>query len=179
MVYLCRALLASADCSRAKTRTGFNSACSQILTTRQPSRFSRRPTARSRSLFLKILGVQKPRRDFGIRQCHRHPCQKQPSTNTATRCLRKTKSGFPGNEGCLRQPLIPWARRIEANLNSVALLPFDRMAAMTCERFRFEKTSAIASRTHYNKIMSFLKIRRKIRRNPPGAAKPPVPCAPP
>jgi hypothetical protein len=32
---------------------------------------------------------------------------------------------------------------MDANFNSVSLLPFDRMAAITCERFLFEKTSAI------------------------------------
>jgi hypothetical protein len=63
----------------------------------------------------------------------------------ARRCFGKIKSGFPGIGRCLRQPMIPWARRIEANFSSVSLLAFDRMAAMICERFRFEKTSAIDS----------------------------------
>jgi hypothetical protein len=53
------------------------------------------------------------------------------------------KSGLPTNGWCRRQPLIPCARRMDANFNSVSLLPFDRMAAITCERFLFEKTSAI------------------------------------
>jgi hypothetical protein len=73
------------------------------------------------------------------------------------------KSGFPGKGGCLRQPLIPWARRIEANFSSVALLPFDRMAAMTCERFSFEKTSVIDSQAHFTEIVSLLNIRREIK----------------
>jgi hypothetical protein len=55
------------------------------------------------------------------------------------------KSGFPGNGRCLRQPVIPWARRIETSFSSVSLLPFDRMAAITSERLRFEKMSAIDS----------------------------------
>jgi hypothetical protein len=74
------------------------------------------------------------------------------------------KSGFPGNGRCLRQPLIPCARRMDASLNSVSLLPFDRMAAMTWERFRFEKTSAIDSRSHFTEIASLLKARRALNR---------------
>jgi hypothetical protein len=46
----------------------------------------------------------------GIRQWLGQPCQKQPSTKTASRCRRKTKSGLPGNEGCRRQPVNPLAR---------------------------------------------------------------------
>jgi hypothetical protein len=43
---------------------------------------------------------------------------------------------------------------MDANFNSVSLLPFDRMAAMTCERFFFEKTSAIACQPHATGIIS-------------------------
>jgi len=77
--------------------------------------------------------------------------------------LGKMKSGFPGNGRCLRQPLIPWARRIEANFNSVSLLPFDRMAAMTCERFSFEKISAIDYAAHLTEIVSLSEIGREIK----------------
>jgi len=73
------------------------------------------------------------------------------------------KSGFPGNGPCLRQPLIPWARNIDASFNSVSLLPFDRMAAMTCERFRFDKTSAIDSPTQFTGIISLLNVARKVK----------------
>ncbi|MGH7993279.1 MAG: hypothetical protein ACREDQ_07175 [Limisphaerales bacterium] len=53
------------------------------------------------------------------------------------RMLRgKIKIWFSGNGryGC--QPVILRARRIEPDFNSVFLPPFERMAAMTCERFR-------------------------------------------
>jgi hypothetical protein len=44
------------------------------------------------------------------------------------------------------------ARRIDASFSSVALLPRERMAAITCERLRFEKTSAIVQ-TIYQKCV--------------------------
>ena len=47
---------------------------------------------------------------------------------------------------------------MDANFNSVSLLPFDRMAAITCERFFFEKTSAIASGAHSTEDISVLKV---------------------
>jgi len=37
------------------------------------------------------------------------------------------------------------------------------MAAMTCERFRLERTSAIDSPTHFREIVSLLKTRRKVK----------------
>jgi hypothetical protein len=52
---------------------------------------------------------------------------------------------------------------MDANFNSVSLLPFDRMAAITCERFFFEKTSAIDSCAHSTEGISFLKDRREIK----------------
>jgi hypothetical protein len=75
-----------------------------------------------------------------------------------TCCFRKTKSGLPGNGWCRRQPLIPRSRKMAANFSSVSLLPFDRIAAMTCERFFFEKTSAIASGAHATKDRNFFKV---------------------
>ena len=94
-------------------------------------------------MFRAIFGIQKVLRDFGILQCHRQPCQKQPSTKTARRSLRNTKSGLPGNCWLRRQPLIPYARKIEIALSSVALLPFERTAAITRERCFRDRTSAI------------------------------------
>ena len=47
---------------------------------------------------------------------------------------------------------------MDANFNSVSLLPFDRMAAITCERFFFEKTSAIVSGVHSTEDISLLKV---------------------
>ena len=117
------------------------SECSQTLTTLQPRFRSNLDTSRSRALFREILGVQKPWRDLGIRQCQRQPCQKQPSTKTATRSRRNTKSGLPGNDCCRRQPLIPCARKMDISFNSVSLFPFERTSAITSERFLLLHTS--------------------------------------
>jgi hypothetical protein len=51
------------------------------------------------------------------------------------------KSGWPVTAWCLRQPVMPEARRIAASFSSVSLLPRERMAAMTWLRFFFVNTS--------------------------------------
>jgi hypothetical protein len=51
------------------------------------------------------------------------------------------KSGRPSKGWWRRQPVMPKARRMEASFSSVALLPRERMAAMTWERFFFVNTS--------------------------------------
>jgi hypothetical protein len=48
----------------------------------------------------------------------------------------KIKIWFSGDRRYRCQLVIPRARRIEPDFNSVFLSPFERMAAMTCERFR-------------------------------------------
>ena|SRR5882724_991508 len=53
-------------------------------------------TLRSRRLLDVIFCRQKRVRVFDNR-LQRHPCQKQPSTKTASRFSKNTKSGFPGN----------------------------------------------------------------------------------
>jgi hypothetical protein len=106
-------------------------------------------------------------RHFAYVQCHRHPCQKQPSTNTAISCLGKTKSGRTdtperrtfnaelttsnGIRHCLRQPLILFARSNFTNANSVFLFLLDRMRDMSCERvspWKRERSSTIRTRIH-------------------------------
>lgn len=127
------------------TASGLSRSCAQNRSTRQPALRNSLVTTLSLCLFRFSFRSQKLRLLPGVRPCFGHPCQKQPSTNTAGRSRRKMKSGLPGNRWCRRQPLIPCARKIDASFNSVSLLPFDRMAAMTCERFFFENTSAIDS----------------------------------
>ena len=134
---------ASTACNSRTTRWGFFSECSQMRCTRQPSLRRIRLTSLSRALFRPIFGSQKFCRDLGIRQCHRQPCQKQPSTKTVTRSFRNTKSGLPGSRWFRRQPRIPFPRRIVTSLSSVSLFPFERTAAMTRDRFFLENTSGI------------------------------------
>ena len=79
----------------------------------------------------------------GILECFGQKCQKQPSTNTATRSLGNTKSGFPNTGRFLRHPVIPFSRNTAINASSVARFPLLRIRDITSERFALEKTSGI------------------------------------
>ncbi len=68
-------------------------------------------------------------------------CHKHPSTKTATRSFRNTKSGLPKKRCCRRQPVIPSARISLTSASSVALFPRDRTRLITSERLAFVKTS--------------------------------------
>jgi hypothetical protein len=72
----------------------FFNAHSQMRITRQPARRKTRFTSRSRTLFADNFHRQNARLFFGLVACLGQPCQKQPSTNTASRACRKTKSTF-------------------------------------------------------------------------------------
>ena len=137
--------------------------CSQRRTTFQPWRRRVRVTNRSRAMLARSLSAQKtfpvrrpglsPRACRGVSvvsaipielffnhffglECFGHPCQKQPSTKSARRCLGKTKSGRTRTAErstlnrtvcCRRQPVIWWARSSFASASSVSLLPRLRM----------------------------------------------------
>ena len=73
------------------------SSCSQMRSTRQPALRSVRLASRSRCLLPRIFASQNACRDFGRVKCRGHPCQKQPSTNTASLSFGKTKSGLTEN----------------------------------------------------------------------------------
>jgi hypothetical protein len=75
------------------------SSCSQTRTTVQPASTSTTSVSRSRVLFRSILLAQKSRFRRGTDQCSGQPCQKQPSTNTATRSTVKTTSGVNRTPG--------------------------------------------------------------------------------
>ena len=59
--------------------------CSQILTGAHPAAESSLSVCRSRTVFASSLAVHHSRFAFGIVECNGHECQKQPSTNIATR----------------------------------------------------------------------------------------------
>lgn len=110
---------------------------SQIRMTVHPCARSWRATRRSRrwlrSIFLRhsralVLGVT-----FFPQSC---PCQKQPSTKTTTFSLRQTKSGFPGNGRCRRQPLSPDFRSRRTIVISVVSLPELRTRFMSWDRVK-------------------------------------------
>lgn len=98
--------------------------------------------ARSRLMLRAILAFQYFLLLAGMRQCLAQPCQKQPSTKMARRCLGKMKSGRPGMLAWRRQPLIFAERKSETRMSSVALLPRERTAAMIRERSGFVNVSA-------------------------------------
>ncbi len=68
------------------------SSCSHILSTTQPALDRVSSTRRSRAMLSAILLAQKASLLFERVACSGQPCQKQPSTYTATRTRAKTKS---------------------------------------------------------------------------------------
>lgn len=120
--------------------------CSQTLRTDQPSLLSRLFTRLSRRILASIFLRQNAVFVLGLRFLAHvlHPCQKQPSTNTASLILRKAKSGLPGMDSRLeRHPVMPSRLRIARTASSVDFVPRPFIAAMMADRFFFEKTSAI------------------------------------
>ena len=106
-----------------------------ILINFHPSLRSRLLTDRSLFRFPPIFVRQNARFCLGRRKHLGHPCQKQPSTKTATFFFRNEKSGRPGIGRCLRQPLIPAFRSSMASLIYVFWFPLSRIRDMTSERF--------------------------------------------
>jgi hypothetical protein len=125
----------------AITRSECFSWHSLILKTFHPSLRSRPLTDRSLFWLPSIFAFQKARFCLGSRKHLGHPCQKQPSTNTATLCFWNEKSGRPGIGKCLLQPLIPSAFINFASRTSVFWLPLARIRDMINERLVFVKVS--------------------------------------
>lgn len=141
--------LRTQSCGRART------SCSQIRTTLHPLRRSRRDTFLSRRTFLSNLRRQKCAFCAGEERCIGQRCQKHPSMNTATRSCRNTKSGRTAvvpisferapriTLPCRRQPLTAFERNSLRMASSVDLFPYAPMRAITSERCRGVRTSAI------------------------------------
>jgi hypothetical protein len=113
---------------------------SRTRTTDQPARRSCWETLESRRIFASIFSLQ----NFVLlrgRYLHEHPCQKHPSTNTATFRLGHAKSGRPTIGQCFRYPRIPEAQRTRPNANSVVRLPLERTEAMIFDRTSMETWS--------------------------------------
>jgi len=125
----------------ATIRSACFSRHSLIRITFHPSLLSRPFTDRSLLRFPSIFAFQKARFCLGSRKQRGHPCQKQPSTKTATFCFRKAKSGRPGMGKCLRQPIIPAFRMSFASLISVFSFPLPRIRDMTSDRLDLDQMS--------------------------------------
>lgn len=84
-----------------------DSSCSQTLKTVHCCPLRSVSISLDRSTFRLILRSQYGRFVFGsVCRQYGHPCQKQPSMNTAIRNLSKTTSGLPGTSlAFFRQPL--------------------------------------------------------------------------
>lgn len=90
-------------------------------------------TRRSRRWLFSILSRQNLVFVLG-KYLQRHPCQKQPSTNTATLSLGHAKSGLPSTVHCLRYPRRPADQSRCPNACSVDRFPAERTAAMILDR---------------------------------------------
>jgi hypothetical protein len=121
----------------------FARSCSHMRTMLQPFLRSERLTHRSRAILAASFFCQNAWLPLGLVECLGHPCQKHPSTKTASRAAVKRKSGFP-KTGCFRrQPTMRCRRKSFRRASSVSLLPWPRMRDMTSERFALVKTSAM------------------------------------
>lgn len=120
--------------TQTSSTAGLRSCC-QMRSTRQPPFRRRRFTFRSLLLFRASFSAQKRLFVLGILAWTAHPCQKQPSTKTANRCCRNTKSGRPGRCCLRRQPVIEYLRKIVISRSSVERFPAARTRDITAERF--------------------------------------------
>ena len=113
--------------------------------TRQPRDCNVRVTSRSRILFCANFFAHQSARFLGSGACFGfgQPCQKHPSTKTAIRSRRNTKSGLPNSGSLLRQPRMPVVLKSAIIRSSVSRLPRLLMRDITCDRFSGANTSAI------------------------------------
>lgn len=114
-------------------------------TTVQPARRNLLVTRLSRRRFASILSRQNLALLRGKLLQRGHPCQKQPSTNTATLRPGQAKSGRPSTVQCLRYPRNPDAQRSLPSASSVLRFPLDRTAAMFVDLASFETRSIAPS----------------------------------
>lgn len=104
------------------------SSCSQMRATMKSLSRNLWMFARSRSILRWIFACQNGELVFGMWPHRGQPCQKQPSTKTAIRSLRKTKSGLPGSARlCIFHPLIPARTNASLKRTSVVRLFRPRM----------------------------------------------------
>ena len=97
----------------------------------------------SRSMFREILRSQYARFATGNVPHFAHPCQKHPSTKTASFARGKAKSGLPKMAKCRRQPVTLAARKASTSAPSVERFPRDRTADIMRERTVGLKMSAM------------------------------------
>lgn len=107
--------------------SSLRSLCSHTLRTRMSMARRSRATRRARLLFPSTLDLQYPRFPLGSRRHLGHPCQKHPSTKSATRALLNQKSGWPRiARGWSRQPFTSALTSANRRRPSVDLFPTER-----------------------------------------------------
>jgi len=116
---------------------------SQTRSTLHPSFRSLRATLVSLRRFDTILDFQNVRLLFEGRLQRGHPCQKHPSTNSATFDFGQAKSGFPAIGHCFLNPHIPRLRSNASILRSV-VPPNVRTEAMIFDRTSRDTLSILA-----------------------------------
>lgn len=108
--------------------------CSHKRRTTHPASRRRASVSRSRAMFLRIFASQNAAFVRGLPLWSGQPCQKQPSTKTATRCLVKAMSierrGWPGtgNPTRKRRPA-PCSRQRSSISGVVPIVRTPRIAA--------------------------------------------------
>jgi hypothetical protein len=139
----------------------FERSHSHTRNTRQPLLRNARVTSRSRALLRLSFAAHQSERVFGKGACFGlgQPCQKQPSTNKATRSWRKTKSGLPNIRAFRRQPMMRCARKSEIIRISVSLFPLPRIADITALRLVGVKTSGIGDRRKFREPLRAVSVR--------------------
>lgn len=111
------------------------SSCSQKRRTVRPVARSALVVLRSRRRLRTIFAFQKAALVLGRWPQRGQPCQKQPSTKTASRASRKKKSGRPGtSSACNFQPVTRARTKASRSRRSVVLLPRPRTARIAEER---------------------------------------------
>jgi hypothetical protein len=111
----------------------------------QPLVRSKRTTLLSRLRFPSIFALQKGRLVAGMERHDEQPCQKQPSTNVATRRRGKMTSGWPGRPESYPSlhPLTPERTNRDRSFHSVDFAPRERLEAMTRERVALSNLSTV------------------------------------
>ena len=92
--------------------------------------------------------------EAGLNLHREQPCQKQPSTKTASRTAGKTKSGCPNIAEFRRQPLIPYLRNSSTTRISVVRFAFERICDMFCDRCAFVCTSVMLLRVRPQELIA-------------------------
>lgn len=142
------------------------SSCSQKRITVNPRPRKRVAFRVSRSRFRVSFSDQNDLFVLGTCPHEGQPCQKHPSTNTASICAAKTKSGLPGSPfGWSDQPDTPARTSAKRRRCSVVRLPRPRTALMRRDRAGVTPTNSprgSVSRSDFSTLLARTGARAKM-----------------